>query len=69
MLRLLPNTAIPPYALSLVTKAREKALGEAERAAELVIARYEAGSIDYLDFLDADRSRLEQERKLSQRES
>lgn len=49
-------------------KAREEALGEAKRAAELAKARYEAGSVNYLDFLDADRSRLEQERKLAQLE-
>jgi len=46
--------------------AQTLAVEAAARAAELGKARYEAGSTSYLGFLDADRSRLEQERRLVQ---
>ena len=46
--------------------ARAEALAAAVRSAELAMARYEAGTGNYLGFLDADRSRLQQERQLAQ---
>jgi len=46
--------------------AQAEALSAAELTVRLAKARYETGAVNYLEFLDADRSRLQQERKLAQ---
>lgn len=46
--------------------AQAEALGAAEHSVELAKARYEAGTSNHLEFLDADRTRLQQERTLAQ---
>lgn len=43
--------------------SQAEAVAEAAKAANLGRARYEIGTTNYLEFLDADRSRLQQERK------
>lgn len=46
--------------------AQAEAVAAARRTVELAKARYEAGARSYLELLDADRTRLQQERKLVQ---
>jgi multidrug efflux system outer membrane protein len=46
--------------------ALKEAVAAAARSADLAKARYEAGNGSYLDFLDADRARLQQERDIAQ---
>jgi len=46
--------------------AQMEAVTAAQRSVELARARYEAGNGSYLDLLDTDRARLQQERKLAQ---
>jgi outer membrane protein, multidrug efflux system len=48
------------------SNAQAEALAAAQRSVQLAKARYEAGNGSYLEFLDAERSSLQQERKLAQ---
>ncbi len=46
--------------------AQNEALAAASQAAELTRARYDSGAVGYLEFLDAERTRLQTERQTNQ---
>ena len=46
--------------------AQNEALAAASQAAELTRARYDSGTVGYLEFLDAERTRLQTERQANQ---
>ncbi|MBI5592898.1 MAG: efflux transporter outer membrane subunit [Deltaproteobacteria bacterium] len=48
------------------TSAQAEALSAARQSTQLAKARYETGTVNYLEFLDADRIRLQQERRMAQ---
>ena len=48
------------------TAAQTEAFDAARKSIALARARYETGTVNYLEFLDADRTCLQQERKLAQ---
>ncbi len=50
------------------TTAQSEALASASRVTELARARYEAGTVNYLQVVDAERNRLQQERQKAQLE-
>ena len=50
------------------TAAQAKALASAGRVTELARARYEAGVVNYLQVVDAERNMLQQERQKAQLE-